>query len=271
MTRNAEDPDYADFVKAIRDGAGPEKRREFADDFLSTTTEKKDMIDFVFPPAVLRDPEACLARGILASTNEQVEEYNGILLDRVHGESRRCFAADRLKDASESPLTTAVLDVVAHQTPQGLPPHCLHIKTNAVYRVLRDLSLNGQPVKTVVVTKHANFVINVKVLKDSPALEAGDEEMFIPRIDFPHVLSSGHTLLRRQFPLVPAYSTTFHGCEGLTFDRIGVDLTRPASTRGRLYTALSTVRRGEDVIVRLRAGESATVLLPTDKPTTNHA
>jgi hypothetical protein len=53
------------------------------------------------------------------------------------------------------------------------------------HRVLRDVSLNGQPVKTVVVIKHSNFVINVKVLKDSPALEDSEEDMFIPRMDFP--------------------------------------------------------------------------------------
>jgi hypothetical protein len=49
------------------------------------------------------------------------------------------------------------------------------------------------------------------------------EDILIPRIYFTAALSSGHTLLRRQFPLAPAYSTTFNSCQGLTLDIIGVE------------------------------------------------
>src|ERR1700761_8255891 len=34
----------------------------------------------------------------------------------------------------------------------------------------------------------------------------------------------GRTLLRRQFPLAPAYATTFNSCQGLTLDIVGSDI-----------------------------------------------
>ena len=68
------------------------------------------------------------------------------------------------------------------------------------------------------------------------------EPVLIPRISFIHTLPSGHTLLRRQFPLAAAYTTTFHSCQGLTLDRVGIDLTCPLFAHGQLYTAVSCVQ-----------------------------
>src|SRR5882762_12006044 len=81
------------------------------------------------------------------------------------------------------------------------------------------------------------------------------EDILIPRISFIYGLSSGHTLLRKQFPLAPAYATTFNSCQGLTLDRVGVDLTRPVFSHGQLYTALSRICHRSDVKIRLRPGE----------------
>jgi len=255
MSRNAEEP--ISIVNPIGDGPGT----KFT---LSSTTEKNDLINFVFPDAVLRDPAACRPRGIFAATNEQVDEYNSILLDRVQGESKRYFAADSLKDVPDSDyiLNTAVLDFVAAQTPHGLPPHSMEIKKNAVYRLLRTFSFERQLVENakVVVTELGRRIVTVKLLRnlEFPGFgNAGEEEeVLIPRVHFFRGLDSGHTLSRLQFPLAPGYSTVFECCEGQTYDKVGIDLTRPV-TRGQLYMALSRVRRGDDVMLRLRPGDSS--------------
>jgi ethanolamine utilization protein EutP (predicted NTPase) len=85
-----------------------------------------------------------------------------------------------------------------------------------------------------------------------------EEDIILPRISFMHTLHSGHTLLCQQFPLAPAYSTTFHSCEGLTYDKIGIDLTRPVFTHRQLYSALSRVRCRTDAKVRLQVEERMT-------------
>ncbi|KAJ8590070.1 hypothetical protein M405DRAFT_816876 [Rhizopogon salebrosus TDB-379] len=48
------------------------------------------------------------------------------------------------------------------------------------------------------------------------------------------------------FPLRPAYATTFNGCQGLTLDKTVLDLRCDVFVHGQLYTALSRIRvRGD--------------------------
>ena len=97
--------------------------------------------------------------------------------------------------------------------------------------------------------------ITVRVLRGDVQGQIFDSnDILIPRITFSHVLDSGHTLLCRQFPLAPAYATTFNGCQGLTLNTITVDLTRPIFSHGQLYTALSRIRHRSHGQVRLPLG-----------------
>ena len=52
-----------------------------------------------------------------------------------------------------------------------------------------------------------------------------------------------------QFPLWLAYATTFNSCQGLTLDRVVLDLTSPVFAHGQLYTSLSRVRKASDISV----------------------
>ena len=193
---NAQNPKYVEFVNAIGDSASPEIDLWI----LSSTTQKEDIISFVVPPDVLLDLLACLPHGILIPTNKQVNEYNSILLERVHGQYRQYFAANSLKEASKSRLDSidfehSILDYVACQTPPRLPPHCSEIKTCTVYHLLQNFSINCQLVKNtcIVVTEIGNQIITAKVLRDCPT--SGnyiEEDIVIPCITFSHVLSSGH-------------------------------------------------------------------------------
>ena len=86
-----------------------------------------------------------------------------------------------------------------------------------------------------------------------------EEDILIPRITFTTDLPSGFHLCRLQFPLAPAYATTFNSCQGMTLEILGVDLTRPVFSHGQLYTALSHIRRREDARIRLRPGALSTM------------
>ncbi|KAF7344341.1 ATP-dependent DNA helicase [Mycena sanguinolenta] len=257
---NATDPDFAEFVDAIGDGAGP----EIALDMLSKVHSASELIDFVYPADILTDAIACLTRSILCPTNEQVDFYNDTILRSIQGTSRTYLAADSLKEVDEQGLTApdSILDYVAQHAPPGLPPHSLTIKTNTVFRLLRNFSVDRGLVKNVrvVIVQTGIRLITVRLLK---GVVGGiniidNEDILIPRICFSVVLASGHTLLRRQFPLAPAYSTTFNSCQGLTLDVLGVDLTRPVFSHGQLYTALSRIRHRDHAKVRLRPGENTT-------------
>ena len=258
--RNAADPQFASFVDTIGDGAGP----EIPLDMLTKVYSMNELIDFVYPSEILANPIACLTRAILCPTNQQVDSYNNTILCNVQGTSRTYLAADSLKEVDEQGLTApdSILDYVAQHTPPGLPPQSLTIKTNAVFRLLRNLSVDRGLVKNVrvVVAQVGTRLITVGLLKGvAGGMNQMDNELIlIPRICFTTTLASGHTLLRRQFPLAPAYSTTFNSCQGLTLDMLGVDLTRPVFSHGQLYTALSRIRHRSHAKVRLRPGETTT-------------
>jgi hypothetical protein len=246
-------------VDAIGDGAGP----DVSLDMLSIVTDSEDIMQFVYPDHILQDSASCLSRAILAPTNQQVDHYNNIILQRVHGTQRVYLAADSLKEVDNAGLVSpdSALDYVARQTPPGLPSHTLTVKTGGVYRLLRNFSLDRGLVKNVrvVVIDVGTRIVTVRLLRPGDPNNGGaDDDILIPRISFLYQLPSGHTLLRRQFPLASAYATTFNSCQGLTLDVVGVDLTRPVFSHGQLYTALSRIRHHSNAKVRLRPGETTT-------------
>ena len=257
--RNAEDPEFANFVDAIGEGAGPDIPLTLMEHAQTPET----LIDFVYPPDILPDPQACLQRAILAPTHIQVDAYNKNILQRIHGDTRTYLSADTLKEADDVGLEQpdAILDYVARHTPPGFPHHTLEIKTNAVFRLLRNFSIDLGLVKNirVVIVHTGSRLITVRLLRGIGGPNIIDSEnILIPRISFQTTLHSGHTLHRKQFPLAPAYATTFNSCQGLTLNCVGIDLTRPVFSHGQLYTALSRVRHRSHARVLLRPGETTT-------------
>lgn len=100
-----------------------------------------------------------------------------------------------------------------------------------------DASIDRGLVKNarVLVTDVGTPLITIRVLRPDQEVVDGipvDEDILHPRITSTSNLRSRHALVRRQFPLAPAYACTSDGCQGLTCDRIGADLTRPVFSHG---------------------------------------
>ncbi|KIJ48532.1 hypothetical protein M422DRAFT_112442, partial [Sphaerobolus stellatus SS14] len=259
--RNASDPAFADHVDLIGDGAGPQVQIPF----LGRVFTVEDAITFLYPPHILIEPIACLRRSILAPTNKQVDAYNDFVLDLLEGDEKLFYSADSLKEADEMDVVApgAALDYAMRYPPPGLPSYALRIKVGGVYRLMRNLSIDKGLVKNTrcVINAIGLRVISVKLLKQNVSGEAySDEDILIPRISFTASLpSSKYTLVRKQFPLAPAYATTFNSCQGLTLDKVVIDLTQPVFSHGQLYTALSRVRHRDHAKVRLNAGDTEVV------------
>ena len=258
LIRNAEDPEFAEVIDGIGDGGSPIANLEI----FTRTTSRDALLHFVFPDDVLADPFECLSRSILAPTNAQIDEYNRRILARLPGNSKTYVCADQIKEGEDetSIPPATLLDYVVRHPPPGLPPSNLCLKKGAVCRILRNFSVDRGLVKNArVVITHlgAHLIAIKKLLADGVTAE----EILLPRITFAASLPSGHTFQRKQFPVAPAYATTFNSCQGLTLARIGVDLTHPVKfSHGQLYTALSRVRRREHALL----------LLPTDDPYTTN-
>jgi hypothetical protein len=261
--RHAEDQGYADFLDAVGDGMGPTVNLSI----LHIAQQRTDLINFVFPDSVILDPMLCMKRAILAVTNAQIDLYNADILHRLTGASRLYMAADSLDEtdtdynANTSPIPYAsVLDYVARHPPIGVPPSALYVKVGGLYRIMRNFSIDRGLVKNarVLVTDVGMRLINIRLLRDDDSIQ--DEDILLPRITFTSRLPSQHTLIRKQFPIAPAYATTFNSCQGLTLDRMAIDVSKPAFSHGQLYTALSRIRRRNDGMVYMGPKESDSTL-----------
>ena len=202
-------------------------------------------MQFIYPDHILQDSTSCLTHDIL---------------QRIHGTQWVYLAVDTLKEANNAGLISpdSALDYTAYQTPPGLPSHTLTVKVNGVFYLLQNFSLDRGLVKNVhvVVVEVGTWIVTVRLLHPGNPTNSEGEDILILRISFLHQLSSGHTLLHCQFPLAPAYATTFNSCQGLTLDVVGIDLTQPVFSHGQLYTTLSHIRHHSHAKIHLHPGET---------------
>ncbi|XP_060866049.1 uncharacterized protein LOC132941850 [Metopolophium dirhodum] len=88
--------------------------------------------------------------------------------------------------------------------------------------------------------------------------DAHDEDIVVPKIrptssgedDLPILL---HYL---QFAVRLSFAMTINKLQGLTFDRVGLILTLPVFTHGKLYVAFSRMRTTQSVRVSMHGDES---------------
>ena len=254
--RQQRDPQFATAIDIIGDGASP----IVTIPFIQQVTTPDQLIQFVFPTPILNNPIECNFRSILAPLNHQIDTYNHLVLQKVSGIQQEYLSADKLKEADgvglAVPEHNAIIDTAAQNSPPGFPPHQLFVKTNAIFRLLRNFSVDKGLVKNrrVIIRELGHRIITVQCIDQSGLTEI----VHLPRITFEEQLHNGHTLQRLQFPIAPAYATTFNSCQGLTLNRIGIDLSFPVFSHGQLYTALSRIRHRSHAIVCLQPGETTT-------------
>jgi ATP-dependent exoDNAse (exonuclease V) alpha subunit len=57
---------------------------------------------------------------------------------------------------------------------------------------------------------------------------------------------------------VLCYAVTFNRCQGLTVQKIALDLRRPVFSHGQLYAAMTRVPNSEDVMILKAEGDEDT-------------
>jgi len=192
----------------------------------------QDLIDFVRPTKIVNNPLKGLTWCILAPLNSQVHYYNNIIFTWLPGQQHIYLSTDHLKemDALQFKTISSISDVYLNHTHPRMPPHKLILKANGLFKLMHNLSIDKGLVKNmcVVITSLWTYTIGIRKLTTFGGRNLLDPGIYyLPWIKYTHQDPSGHTMIRLQFPLAPAYTSTFNGCQGLTLDRIGLDLTIP--------------------------------------------
>ena len=147
LIRQQSDPLFARTIDIIGNGASPNVEIPF----IQCGNTPEDLIDFVFPPTILNDAFECSRHSILAPLNRQIDQFNDLVMQRVAGNICEYFSADKLKEADSVGLAmsecNSIIDTAAHCTPPGFPPHRLIVKTNAIFHLLRNFSVDKGLVK----------------------------------------------------------------------------------------------------------------------------
>ncbi|XP_046391588.1 uncharacterized protein LOC124159723 [Ischnura elegans] len=207
----------------------------------------KELLSFVFPETVVKDPELCARRAILSTLNVNVNEINRLVLHSSPGRIHELRSADTVDKEDNDGLDIDV-HLLNQASGSGVPDHILHLKVGSVCLVMRNLNIGDGLVNgtKVIVTAISNRLITVRK-------PGNNQPIAIPRItfSFPFMEGSPLRVRRRQFPLTLAYCMTSHKSQGQTIDYVGVDLRTDCFTHGQLYVLLSRVRSPEDIVVHV--------------------
>jgi hypothetical protein len=155
-----------------------------------------------------------------------------------------CNSVKEIRDAAHHLPPTLRSDYLAMLSEPGVPPHELYLKVGSICSVMRYLCIEKGLVKNIhvrVVELHRH-IVRVDLLRDQ-STSIVDRLFYLPRISFEfHPRQTSWTVERRQFPLRLAYAITFNSCQGLTLDKVVLDLTTPIFAHGQFYTSLSRVQ-----------------------------
>lgn len=217
---------------------------------LASTKLPADLIATIYGD-LKHDPHALnenrmIERCILTPLNEHVNEINTLATSMVAGPEFEVLSADSV--GPDDNATAYQPEFLNSLEPNGLPPHRLILKQHIPVMALRNLSpalgiANGT---RLVVSRVLPFSIQAKIVTGA----GRGKVVLLPRI----TLSSSEgdlpfTIVRRQFPIRPAFAMTIHKAQGQTLKQVGVYLPHPVFSHGQLYVAVSRVGTPDGITI----------------------
>jgi len=179
-------------------------------------------------------------RQILALTLETCAVVNQMCYDMLPGASTDFPAADTFVDCNNP--DDFPHDYVESLDMKGAPPWLLRFKIGAKYMCIRNLNaqrgvVNGTMLRLISHGRHiAQFLILTG--KSAGSCEIFSKTMFTIT---PEASGLPFTILRRQFPVMPAYCLSVHKAQGQSLKKVGLIFESDPFTHGQLYVALSRV------------------------------
>ena len=230
--RAASNPVFTAFLEDVGNG-----RIDYVDvPAESKVSSYADIISAVYGDNCADDTD----RQILALTLETCAVVNQMCYDMLQGASTEFPAADTFVDCNTP--DDFPHDYVESLDMKGAPPWLLRFKVGAKYMCIRNLDarrgiVNGTMLRLVSIGRHiAQFLVLT-------GKSAGSSEIFTKAMFTITPEASGlpFTILRRQFPVIPAYCLSVHKAQGQSLKKVGLIFESDPFTHGQLYVALSRV------------------------------
>ena len=185
-------------------------------------------------------------RAILATTNEYVDEINHLCLQEMPGSEIVLASADEAANPDDA--NQYAVEFINTLKDNGIPPHRLVLKNNAVVMLLRNLNISGglcNGTRLIV-----DDVINGRLIKATIATgECVGKTVLIPKILMRPADDNqfGFEWTRLQFPIRLAYAITVHKSQGQTLEKVAVWLQEYCFGHGQLYVAASRVGNPDNI------------------------
>ena len=182
---------------------------------------------------------------IYAGINRVVDALNGKILTMLHGEEFSLLSATRLCSDDTRMQNLMSTEFLNSLRSPGVPEHELKLKLNYLCMVTRNILVQDRLMNNtkVIVREIGRHLVTVKTLMEH-------RQFALPRIIFRFTLPrSGLMIERRQFPLRLCYAITVNKSQGLTLDRVCLDLREHPFAHGQLYVRASRVRNRSNILV----------------------
>ena len=209
-------------------------------------SHQDDLCQFVFEDLDVhhQDPAWLCSRAIICPTNTGVDRVNDMMMSVFPGVAREYLSSDSVEENEHQ----FPLEFINQLTPSGLPPHRLVLKKNWSIMLLQNIDpVNGHCNGTRYTLQQLNAHVLDAVVATGP--HAG-KRIFIPLIP---MAPSGNTfpfqMIRRQFPVRPAFAITSNKGQGQTLQRVGLYLEKPFFSHGQYYVVNSRVGSSQDLKV----------------------